>query len=329
MILASTDSIRIVTDAAITVDVVASYIDKATTTYTPAPQATAITTATTTTIISAPAASTQRKVTAVSIRNKHATTAVNVTVQFFNGTAYEVIKRALVAGDSLLYNDNDGWELFGAGALNSHQVFTAAGAGTYTTPAGVRAIKVECVGGGGAGGGCGTAATNSAGAGGGGSGAYAVSIIANPAASYGYVVGAGGTPGAAGANNGGAGVDTTFNTTTIVAKGGSGGLADTVTTLHAGGLGGAGGLASTSTGDFKSNGTPGGTGMSFAAAQAASGAGGSSVYGGGAVSAKNATGAGVAGTSGGGGSGATIISGGANQAGGAGGAGLILVTEYR
>lgn len=321
---------RVVTGSAVTVDVFASYIDKSGSTFTPGNQATAITTAATTNVVSAPAASTQRNLKSMSVRNKHASSSNVVTVQFYDGaTAYEIISETLAAGTELLYEDGQGWVVNITGANVSHQVFTTGGAGTYTTPAGVRAIKVECVGGGGAGGGCGTAATNSAGAGGGGAGAYAVALITSPAASYAYVVGAGGTPGAAGANNGGAGVNTTFNTTTVVAVGGSGGLADTVTTLHAGGLGGAGGLASGSTGDFKSNGAPGGNGVSFAAAQCLSGAGGPSVYGGGAVSAKNATGAGVAGTSGGGGSGATIVSGGANQAGGAGGAGLIIVTEYR
>lgn len=330
MILDTTDSLRLVTDAAITVDVVASHIDKNSTTYTPDVTATAITTATTTTIVGTPAASTQRKITSLSIRNKHASTGVNVTVQFFNGsTAYEVVKIALAAGATLTYNNNDGWELVGTGLVITRQIFTAAGAGTYTLPTGVRSIRVECVGGGGAGGSCATAATNSGAAGGGGAGAYSESVINSPASSYPYVVGAGGIPGAAGANNGGAGVDTTFNATTIVAKAGQGGLADTVNTIHAGGLGGAGGLASAGTGDFKTDGQSGGVGLALAAAQAVSGCGGSSIYGGGGIERKNATSAGAIGGGGGGGSGGSIISGGASQAGGAGGAGIIIVTEYR
>jgi hypothetical protein len=331
VILASTsDTIRIITDAAVTVDVFGAFIDKNGTTFTPANQATAIASASTTTVITQPGASTQRKITSLSIRNKHASLGVNVTVQFFNGsTAFEIVKRALAAGDTLTYNNNDGWELVGTGALVTRQTFMVAGAGTYTTPVGVRAIKVECIGGGGAGGSVATAATNSAAAGGGGAGAYSESMIANPASSYPYVVGAGGTPGAAGANNGGAGVDTTFNATTIVAKGGAGGLADTVAAIHVGGLGGAGGLASAGTGDFKGDGMSGGVGLALAAAQAVSGCGASSVYGGGGIERKNSTGAGTAGTVGGGGSGGSIISGGASQAGGAGGPGMIIVTEYR
>lgn len=324
----ASEVLRIVTDAAIAVDVVAHFIDKNGTTFTPDSTPTAITTATTTTIVAAPGASIQRNVLACSIRNKSTTTSVGVTVQFFDGTAYEITKEILAAGAELFYEDKVGWTVTANSPAVTHQIIAVAGGGTYNTPAGVRAIRVECVGGCGAGGSAATAATNSGAAGGGGGGAYAEAIIANPASSYAYVVGAGGTPGAAGANNGGAGGDTTFNVTTVVAKGGSGGLADTVTTIHVGGNGGAGGLASTSTGDLKRDGQPGGAGLALAAAQAVSGQGGGTVYGGGAASVKNATAGGTAGTAGGG-SGACIISGGASQAGGAGAPGLIIVTEYR
>lgn len=323
---------RVVTGSAVTVDVFASYIDKNGSTFTPGNQATAITTAATTDVVAAPGASTQRNLKSCSIRNKHASSSNVVTVQFFNGTtAFEIISETLAAGTELLYEDGQGWTVNTTGSLVSHQVFATAASGTYTTPAGVRAIKVECIAGGGAGGGCATAATNSGAGGGGGGGAYAASIIVAPAASYGYTVGAGGTPGAAGANNGGAGANTTFNTTTVVAAAGAGGLADTVTTIHAGGNGGAGGTVAGSTGDAKYAGSAGQPGTALAAAQALSGGGGASPIGGGAaVAVKNTTGGGVAGGSaGGGGSGGCIISGGANQAGGAGGAGLIIVTEYR
>lgn len=100
-------------------------------------------------------------------------------------------------------------------------IVAVSGSGTYTTPAGCTAILVECTGSGGAGGGCpvSAAGTGTAGASASGGG-YAASLIANPAASYAYVVGGGGVPvlGAAG----GDGNDTTFGAV-VVAKGGGGG----------------------------------------------------------------------------------------------------------
>lgn len=321
---------RVVTDAAIAINVFANYVDKSgVNTFTPGNQATSINTATTTTVVSAPGASTQRNVKELSIQNTSTTTALGVIVEFYDGiNAYKIYKAIIGPSGQLSYEDQSGWTLITPGGSVTQQVFSVAGAGTYTTPAGVRAIKVECIGGGGAGGGCTTAATNSAAGGGGGSGAYAQKIIAAPAASYAYTVGAAGA--AASGANGGAGGDTSFDTTTVVAKGGSGGNVDGVTTIHIGGLGGLGGLASASAGDFTANGGPGQFGLALAAAQSVSGNGGDSTFGGSALAVRNATSAGTAATSGGGGgSGSTIISGGASNAGGAGSPGLIIVTEYR
>src|SRR5215831_3587900 len=84
--------------------------------------------------------------------------------------------------------------LAGSGVFSkapTRQIFTSAGSGTYTTPAGCRAILVEVVGGGGGGGGVNVGTSGQvAAAGGGGGGAYAASLIANPVASYSYQVGA-------------------------------------------------------------------------------------------------------------------------------------------
>lgn len=199
---------------------------------------------------------------------------------------------------------------------------------TYTT--GAKALFVEAIGGGGAGGSVATAVTNSGAAGGGGGGAYAAKwITALKAAPYTVAIGAGGTPGGAGANPGGPGGDTTFDTTTVVAKGGAGGIQDTIAAIHVGGLGGAGGLASGSTGDMVSNGEPGTSGLALAAAQAVSGSGGNSVLGGGANGrVTQGDGAAAANNTGGGGSGGCSVSGGASQNGGAGGTGLLRIWEF-
>ena len=86
--------------------------------------------------------------------------------------------------------------------LSSIEVFTTST--TYTVPAGVTAIMVECVAGGGAGGGATGGGTNAGAGAGGGAGSYARKFIVGPAASYAIGIGAGGTPGATGNNPGGA-----------------------------------------------------------------------------------------------------------------------------
>lgn len=214
-------------------------------------------------------------------------------------------------------------------AYLSRTVVTTTGAGTYTVPAGVRAIIVECVGGGGAGGSSASLAVSASAGGGGGGGGYANKFITSLAASYAYAVGTGGTPGAAGNNPGGTGVDTTFNATTVVGKGGvggGGGGAGTTTPLFV--LGGLGGGAGSNVGDITVDGTPGETAYMPSGTVGASGAGGNSNYGAGA-SARNSQLAGGQGLLyGGGGSGGCSLNGGATTQGGAGAAGLLIVNEY-
>src|SRR6266576_6020250 len=106
----TTDKIRLVTSAAVTVDVHASYMDASAANppvvggTTSGRLNTAITTATTTDIVTAPAATTLRNVKTIHIRNKHATTSVDVTVTYDqSGTVFELFKATLPAGASLQY----------------------------------------------------------------------------------------------------------------------------------------------------------------------------------------------------------------------------------
>ena len=117
--------------------------------------------------------------------------------------------------------------------LKNITYLTSGTAATYTTPTGVRALKVTVVGGGGGGGGVNgssTAATNAYSNGGGGAG-YAIAFIPTAEASYTYTVGAGGTGGAAGNNAGAAGGTTEFknagSTVIVSATGGGSGIGDT------------------------------------------------------------------------------------------------------
>jgi hypothetical protein len=156
---------------------------------------------------------------------------------------------------------------------------TTLGAGTWTVPAGVSTITVECWGGGGGGGAART--TDGAAAGGGGGGAYSRKIINIPSGttSINYNVGAGGKNGAG--QNGTSGQDSWFRTnTTLLAKGGR--VAFNVTT-NTSGVGGAGGDANLCIGDVKYSGGAGANGNNGVL---------STNHGGGAGAGANSSGAG-------------------------------------
>lgn len=105
LLVDTNDSLEVVTTQALAVDVVAAFIDRNGTTDTPGKQLTAISTATTTTVVSAPGASTVRNIKHLSIRNKGASPQ-GVTVQLDdNGTNYELISVTLQAGETLLHTE--------------------------------------------------------------------------------------------------------------------------------------------------------------------------------------------------------------------------------
>lgn len=124
LLTATTDKIQVITGQAVTVDVVASFMDMTTADppvvkgSTSGKLNTAITTAATTDIIAAPAASTIRNVKTIHIRNKHATSSVDVTVQFNqNSTLFEIHKVNLRAGEALEYVEGIGWYTLTASAF--------------------------------------------------------------------------------------------------------------------------------------------------------------------------------------------------------------------
>jgi len=227
--------------------------------------------------------------------------------------------------------------LAGSGVFSkapTRQIFTS-GTGTYTTPAGCRAILVECVGAGGGGGGCNTVSAGQVSAGGGGGGgSYSASLISNPVASYAYQVGAGCAGGAAGANPGAtpaAANDTTFGASLVVAKAGGPGQGNTSGAITQVTQGGSPAVGVNGTGDLRIDGSGGGAAICVAAGQGVSGPGGAgAVYG----SARNGTASagassGQTGTNyGGGGSGGIRTAATGTQAGGNGAGGLIIVTEF-
>jgi hypothetical protein len=212
------------------------------------------------------------------------------------------------------------------------QVFTASG--TYTPTSGMKYCIIEVVGGGGAGGGSSSAASSSfaASAGGGGSGGYSVGTFTATTIGSSQTVTIG--PGGTGASNavGGAGTASSVGAL-ISANGGAGGLPSTASTLINVAIGGAG--ATVPAGSFiKFPGNPGSPGFALVGGDgSASGMGGSSFFGGGAigidVDGTSAPGNSAVANTGSGGSGSALYATtGANQAGGNGGSGIVIITEY-
>jgi hypothetical protein len=130
---ATNQTIEVVTTAASSVAVLASWIDRvqssAASAEKPSSANTAITTATTTTVVAAPATNVWRLVTGLSIRNE-AVTAQAVTVQKNAGsTLYTVIYATLAAGESLHYESGDGWYVVNTSGARKSAVTGGGGGG--------------------------------------------------------------------------------------------------------------------------------------------------------------------------------------------------------
>jgi hypothetical protein len=231
-----------------------------------------------------------------------------------------------------VFYSNGNWSLVpnsnsSSGLLN---IQTFISSGIYTPTFGVKNVLVQCLGAGGAGGGVPllvALATGSIG-GGGGSGGYSQSYIpsATVGASQTVTIGIGGTgvPG----GNGNSGGLSSFGSL-VIAGGGIGGRPGVIVSGSSFTIGGAGG--SEGTGDLTINGTSGISGLFAPPSSVISGAGGSGIFGGGALGTVGPHTAGVNAqeSSGGGGSGASntnLVP--SALAGGHGGSGYIVIYEY-
>lgn len=128
--LASTsDLIRIVTSAAAQIECHSSWADLNGTTVTLGRQNTpAITTATTTTIVASPGASTVRNVRHLNITNDHASQSCTITVEHFDGTtASELIAVTLLTGENMVFGEDGRWTHYDANGA----VYPPAGKGAY------------------------------------------------------------------------------------------------------------------------------------------------------------------------------------------------------
>jgi hypothetical protein len=115
---ATNKSLEVVTTTTAPVDFFCSYVDYAASTVTPADTQGAITTATTTTYISAPASSTQRQMRRCSFRNKSTTTSNRLTFQKRVGvTAYEGYSAPLAPGESVKVDAEGEWAVYDSSGI--------------------------------------------------------------------------------------------------------------------------------------------------------------------------------------------------------------------
>jgi hypothetical protein len=112
LLTATTHSLELETSSASSTDWTCSYVDMDASATTPASAQGNVASATTTTIAAAPAASTQRQIKHISIRNK-GTAAQTLTIKKdVSATEYTVFKATLAIGEGAEYTDGKGWTCF-------------------------------------------------------------------------------------------------------------------------------------------------------------------------------------------------------------------------
>lgn len=113
-LVATTDTIELLTSSTANLDYVVNYADHTSTTFTPGSSRGTISSATSTVLLAAPAASTQRQVLSLTIRNRHASSANTVSVKIdVSGTEYLVTPAIpLASGESLEWLSHTGWLIY-------------------------------------------------------------------------------------------------------------------------------------------------------------------------------------------------------------------------
>jgi hypothetical protein len=118
----TTDKVQLVSSAAGSLDVHASWVDNASGTITPGRTNTNIATATTTDVVAAPGSSTVRNIKTLNVRNQSASVANTVTILFNqNATTFELFKCSLAAGELLSYVEGLGWDIYSSDGSHKAQ----------------------------------------------------------------------------------------------------------------------------------------------------------------------------------------------------------------
>lgn len=114
----TTHSLEVVTTTTAAIDYFVSYVDYASGTATPGSTQGAITTATTTTWVAAPAASTQRQLRRATFRNKSTSTSNRLTFQKdVSGTNYEAYSVTLAPGESVKMDAEGEWQVYDSAGI--------------------------------------------------------------------------------------------------------------------------------------------------------------------------------------------------------------------
>ena len=129
------DTVRVVTASAVTtIHMYASWADLTTTALTPGASDAQVTTATTTVLVAAPGASTQRQLKGLTIRNAHASSSNVITIEFFNGTtATQLIQYTLLAGETLQWGEDENFRVIDASGQVKGAVVANAGTNLNTS----------------------------------------------------------------------------------------------------------------------------------------------------------------------------------------------------
>ncbi len=131
-----TDKLQVDTSSAANLDVHVSWVDVIVgTSATPGRTVTAISSAANDQDICAtPSSGTQRVIKHINIRNRHASTACDVTVVYdANGTDYDLHKATVNAGETLEYQEGIGWFKIATAATADAKVFLTGDASAATT----------------------------------------------------------------------------------------------------------------------------------------------------------------------------------------------------
>jgi hypothetical protein len=137
LLTATTHSIELVTSSATATEYVTSFVDISATALTPGSSSGAVASATDTTIVAAPAASTTRQVKEILIRNAAASGSITVTLQKdVSGAEYLLTPSVqLSSGEELRYSEMDGVEIYYAnGRKKIREVVTIGAASMFMSP---------------------------------------------------------------------------------------------------------------------------------------------------------------------------------------------------